>query len=213
VNSPEKPHSFPASGFDDWSREYDQSVMTDEFPFTGYQQILTGIVSQADPRPGDSILDLGTGSGNLAILFSQLGCSLWCTDFSFRMLAKARLKLPSACFIQHDLKSPMPFIDSQKFSHVVSAYTLHHFPLDEKITIISLIMSNHLAEGGKFIIGDITFRDMNEKDKMHSHLAEAWEEEYYWLRDETLKTFRKIGVKSKYQYISNCAGIFTFLKE
>jgi putative AdoMet-dependent methyltransferase len=213
VNSPGKEHTFPVSGFDDWSEEYDRSVMTDEFPFTGYQQVLTGIVSQADPHPGESILDLGTGTGNLAILFSQFGCSLWCTDFSIRMLVKARLKLPSVCFIQHDLISPLPFKFSQKFSHVVSAYTFHHFPLDEKMTIISSIMSNHLAAGGKFIIGDITFRYMDEKDEMHSRLAEAWEEEYYWLRDETLEAFRKVGIKSTYNHISSCAGIFTFLKE
>ncbi|MGZ6346323.1 MAG: class I SAM-dependent methyltransferase, partial [Anaerolineales bacterium] len=87
--------SFPCSEFDDWAETYDFSVSNNQFPFTGYKTLLEKIVKLADVKPRMRVLDLGTGTGNLAIRFARSNCDLWCTDFSSGMLEKARQKIPS----------------------------------------------------------------------------------------------------------------------
>ena len=53
--------------FDKWAADYDKSVRTDrEFPFAGYESVLDEIVISAGIFPGITVLDLGTGTGNLA---------------------------------------------------------------------------------------------------------------------------------------------------
>ena len=61
---------FPAEEFDIWAATYDQSVIASQgFPFTGYADVLKKVVEVTQPQSGMSILDLGTGTGNLAIRF------------------------------------------------------------------------------------------------------------------------------------------------
>ena len=57
---------FPAEEFDDLAESYDQSVTnTEDFPFTGYEDVLDKVVEIAASHPGMKILDLGIGTGNL----------------------------------------------------------------------------------------------------------------------------------------------------
>jgi ubiquinone/menaquinone biosynthesis C-methylase UbiE len=125
---------FPASEFDQWAESYDADVVTyGTFPFAGYERVLDAAVGMASVEAGMSVLDLGVGTGNLALRFSALGCRLWCTDYSPSMLAKARPKLPEARFVLHDLRDPFPPELNRRFDRVVSAYTFHHFELDQKV--------------------------------------------------------------------------------
>jgi len=88
---------FPAEDFDEWAEHYDQSVSnTQSFPFTGYEDVLDKVVEIAASHPGMKILDLGIGTGNLALRFDALGCEIWRTNFSPVMLEKARHILPTA---------------------------------------------------------------------------------------------------------------------
>ena len=99
---------FPVEDFNDWASTYDNTVVVDRFPFIGYTNVLTKILTLTHPHSGTSVLDLGTGTGNLAELFHQAGCKIWCIDFSGAMLAKAHQKIPSAPFFLHDLHDPLP---------------------------------------------------------------------------------------------------------
>jgi ubiquinone/menaquinone biosynthesis C-methylase UbiE len=67
--------------FNDWAGHYDKSVQSDSvFPFDGYSRILAEITECAAVQPGMSILDLGTGTGNLAERFAAIGCTVWGVD-------------------------------------------------------------------------------------------------------------------------------------
>jgi putative AdoMet-dependent methyltransferase len=198
---------FPHEEFDDWAGSYDASVSIDQFPFYGYRQLLAGIVAQAETRPGLSVLDLGTGTGNLAAGFARAGCQLWCTDFSAPMLAQARQKLPGAHFLQHDLRTPLPVDWQRPFDRIVSAYVFHHFELDEKIRILRGLLPR-LAPDGRMLIGDIAFLDQAALDQVRAEAGEEWDDEYYWLVDESLPALKKAGLPASYRQISACAGIF-----
>jgi putative AdoMet-dependent methyltransferase len=201
--------SFPSSEFDNWAETYDNSVSIDQFPFCGYQDVLSKIITLAEPRPGLSVLDLGTGTGNLALLFAQAGCRLWCTDFSEPMLAKACQKIPAAHFILHDLHLPLPSELTGPFDRIVSAYVFHHFELGEKIRILGDLLPR-LAPAGRIIIGDIGFPDTATREKLKIATRGEWEEEFYWIADESLSALQEVGIQAEYIQVSSCAGIICF---
>ena len=200
---------FPVSEFDNWAETYDQAVLdVSTFPFTGYDITLDTIVRMAKPHPGLCVLDLGTGTGNLAFPFSSAGCNLWCTDFSEAMLSRARKKLSNAHFFLHDLRLPLPHELERPFDRIVSAYVFHHFELDKKVSIIEGLCAHHLSSDGTIFIGDIAFPDTAGRDKLRAELDEKWEEEFYWLVDESVFALEKIGMRVRYEQVSSCAGVF-----
>jgi cyclopropane fatty-acyl-phospholipid synthase-like methyltransferase len=201
---------FPASEFDDWAETYDASVAIDQFPFYGYREVLEKAVTLTGARPGLRVLDLGTGTGNLAVRFARLGCELWCTDFSAPMLDQACQKLPTAHFCLHDLRSEWPAELPGRFDRIVSAYVFHHFEFEENVRIVRGLVSEHLAPGGRLVIADIAFPDSSAQEVLKKQFGDEWEEEYYWIADEALPAFEQVELKVKYVQVSLCAGIFTF---
>ena len=205
---------FPPSEFDAWAENYDQSTRDyNDFPFAGYEQVLTTVLSQAVPQPGMSVLDLGTGTANLALLFDRLGCELTCTDFSPFMLEKARAKLPHAHFALHDLRTllndtPQPTELAGRFDRIVSAYVFHHFELEKKVRMCQTLMAEHLVPGGKLVIADLSFPSFAAKETFKLQFAD-WEEEFYWFADESLFALKAAGLNVTYIQISACAGVYT----
>ena len=197
---------FPASDFDGWAETYDASVINDQFPFTGYTRVLERIVELAVPKPGMKVLDLGTGTGGLALPFARADCELWCTDFSPAMLEMARKKLPNAHFHLHDLRTPLSGEVKGPFDRIVSSYTFHHFPLEDKVLILSSLRP-HLAAEGCILIGDISFPDRKALEDMKKECGEAWEEEYYWVAEEALPALLAAGLPAQYEQVSACAGV------
>lgn len=198
---------FPASEFNDWAETYDNSIAIDQFPFYGYRELIAEIVAQAAPHPGLSVLDVGTGTGNLAVPFARAGCDLWCTDFSEPMLARAREKLPAAHFALHDLRTPLPSEFQRPFDRIVSAYVFHHFELDEKIRILRDLL-NCLVPGGQILLGDIAFQNRSALEQVKANVGDDWDDEYYWLADESLSALENIGIQPEYRQVSVCAGVF-----
>ncbi|MFZ5921548.1 MAG: class I SAM-dependent DNA methyltransferase [Chloroflexota bacterium] len=167
---------FPPSEFDDWAESYDASVAGSlAFPFDGYEQALDTVVVQAGARPGQSVLDLGTGTGNLALRFADVGCALWCTDFSEPMLAKARQKLPGTQFVLHDLRREWPKALDRRFDRIVSAYVFHHFELPQKVKIVTDLAGNRLSPGGRLVIADLSFRDRPALEAFARSVGDLWE--------------------------------------
>ncbi len=205
---------FPPEEFDEWADYYDQSVVeTRGFPFTGYTQVLDLVVELADSQSGMSVLDLGTGTGNLALRFAKLGCELWGTDFSAAMLEKAQLKLPQMRLFQADLRDDWPPEINQRFDRIVSAYVFHHFELDKKVQIITDLVNLQLNLEGCIIIADIAFQDLSTLEKEKLIVGDEWEDEFYWLADETIPALQNMGLIVQFHQVSPCAGVFEISKK
>ena len=201
---------YPSSDFDDWAGTYDQDVLAPEpFPFAGYARVLGTVVRLAEPEPGMSVLDLGTGTGNLALLFAARGCDVWGTDFSEAMLAEARAKLPHAHLVAHDLRDAWPAELPQRFDRVVSAYVFHHLALVEKVALCRETVEQRLAPGGRLVIADLSFPDRPSMDAFAAAVGELWEVEDYWLADEALAGLAGAGMTAGYAQVSGCAGVYS----
>jgi putative AdoMet-dependent methyltransferase len=199
---------FPSFEFDEWAQTYDRSITSDRFPFQGYENLLDMIVALANAKPGMSVLDLGAGTGNLALCFAALGCDLWCSDFSPSMLEKARQKLPTAHFVLHDLRSGWPLEIDRSFDRIVSAYVFHHFELEEKVRIIHSLVKDRLVPDGQLIIGDIAFQNAAAQENMKIFTGDQWEDEFYWLANKSLAALANANLRVEYTQVSVCAGVF-----
>ncbi len=203
---------FSPDAFDAWADSYDEDVVSqDVFPFAGYEQVLDAVVRLAQVRPGMLVLDLGTGTANLALRFARLGCELWCTDFSEPMLAKARLKLPQAHFLRYDLRDPWPAQFDKPFDRIVSAYVFHHFELEEKVALCRRLVSQRLTTGGRLLVADISFPDRSAMEAFAVSVGDRWEQEPYWLADESLEALHEVGLNPEYLQVSPCAGVYAFM--
>jgi putative AdoMet-dependent methyltransferase len=200
---------FPASDFDEWAETYDRDVaVQDTFPFAGYERALATVVQWAAPQRGMAVLDVGTGTGNLALRFAKAGCELWCTDFSPAMLARAREKLPAARLMLHDLEAHWPPELDRRFDRIVSAYVFHHFTLRRKIELVKDLALQHLAPAGKLILADLSFPDGARLRAFARSVGEQWEDEEYWIADESMHAIADAGLKVEYVQVSECAGVY-----
>jgi putative AdoMet-dependent methyltransferase len=201
---------FPSTEFDSWAQTYDQDVNTqNKFPFDGYERVLDTVLKLAAPERGMSVLDLGTGTANLAVRFAPSGSELWCSDFSQTMLDRARLKMPSAHFILHDLRAPWPPELNRRFDRIVSAYVFHHFDLEKKVGLCAELCARNLSANGNLIIADLSFPDRNQMGIFARSVGDLWEEEPYWLVDEVMPKLRNKKLKVGYEQVAACAGIYS----
>jgi len=200
---------FPARDFDHWAATYDAQVaLADGFPFEGYAAVLDKILAEAEACPGMHVLDLGAGTGNLTAKFADLGCELWCVDFSLLMLLRTKAKLSGVRCLLADLRLPLPFSVSRRFDCVISAYTFHHFDLAQKVKLVCDLLRCFVVRGGRLVIGDIAFGDSTAQEHTRETVGERWEEEYYWIADEAIPALRFVGVEARYFPMSFCNGVF-----
>jgi putative AdoMet-dependent methyltransferase len=192
--------------------DYDQRIETGTAPvsFKGYEQVLAKVVELSQAAGGMRVLDVGTGTGNLAALFLDAGCTVWGMDFSAQMLAKAHEKLPRLNVVQADLMADeWPEALNQRFDRIVSSYVLHDLDLSCKIQLLTRLTEKHLADKGRVVIADIAYPDRASRAQAKAHWKQLWsEDEHYWAADETIAACQVIGLCCTYCQVSSCAGVF-----
>jgi putative AdoMet-dependent methyltransferase len=195
---------------DAWSESEDDATDSPEHPFPhgSYEQVLDEVVKQAGAVRGQSVLDLGTGTGNLAAKFAALGCSIWGADFSTEMLAQACAKLPGATLVEMTMAEEWPPSLARRFDRIVSSYVLHEFDLKTKVGILQRAAA-HLAPGGRIVIGDIAFRTVAEREAARDRWYERWDDdEWYWAANEAVPALRAAGLNARHVQVSECGGVF-----
>lgn len=200
-----------ARAFDEWAPQYDASVQEESgFPSVGYAHVLDEVVRLCAPRPGMVVVDMGTGTGELARRFAERRCQVWGVDFSAAMLTRARNKVPRGRWVHANLEDGWSAELPEEVDIIVSSYALHHFPLQRRIELL-VRWSAHLAASGAIVVGDIAFATVAERMEAQHRWQELWDEdEFYWAADETLPEADAVGLQGTYRQISICAGVFTF---
>jgi putative AdoMet-dependent methyltransferase len=196
--------------FDDWAASYDDSVRDDRgFPFEGYEEVLNTIVRLAAPESGMTVLDVGIGTGALAERVVRAGAAVCGMDFSVKMLAKARERLPEVELVKADLRGEWPLATGRRFDRIVSAYVFHEFDPDSKVRLVGRLAERHLAPRGRIVVGDVSFptAKLLEAERESS---EVWDDdEWYWVGESAVPALESAGLRVEYTQISFCGGVYS----
>ncbi len=199
------------SVFNDWAENYNNDVNEEEFPFSGYKQVLDTVTSKVLAVKAASVLDLGIGTGQLARRFYEAGHPVTGIDFSEGMLQIARQSMPMAELIAADFTSAMPKeINGLGFDFIVMTYAFHHIPYQQQASFLSKL-SGYLNADGQILIGDILFPSQQAMQACQARYPDEWDEEEYYLIWEQLQP-QLDGFQPELIEIPPYAGVVTLKK-
>lgn len=138
-----------------WARWYD---WLDVLTFGSQKKLLRSVVRAASPGPGDAVLDVGCGTGTLALLLDEaVGADgrVEGIDASPEMIAEARKKIGKnggRANAQVALIEQIPFGDGE-FDLATSTYVFHHLPAGLKKKGVAEIR-RVLKPGARLLIVD-----------------------------------------------------------
>ncbi|MCO8244011.1 MULTISPECIES: class I SAM-dependent methyltransferase [unclassified Haladaptatus] len=140
-----------ADRFSDIAGDYDDSQDSEE-----YRACVSLVVEHADPGADDVVLDLGTGTGAIALALAPDAKRVIGRDISEGMMDEARTKaeendIGNVEFGEGRFRDPNV---GEDIDIVVSNFAMHHLSDEEKSEAIEAI-----AELGprKFVLGDVMF--------------------------------------------------------
>lgn len=103
------------------------------------------LLAQLDPKPGERILDLGCGPGQLTSQIANRGADVVGVDISLEMIGQARQNYPGLRFVLADA-AKLEFTD--EFDAIFSNAALH-WMLDA--AAVARSVSRALRRGGRFV--------------------------------------------------------------
>lgn len=205
--------------FDSWAANYGRSLdrdqASDSYPFAGYDQVVEAVVALAQISSEHDVLDIGAGTGNLTAKLVDQSGEVWGTDFSEKMLIKAREKVPQAHFVRWDVQDSWPSELPARFDRIVSTYVFHEFDDSEKLRLLVDLAQNRLNSSGRLVIGDIAFPDENGQAACRQAATNIWDEsEHYWVASRIIPQLEDAGFIVRHEQISFCGGAYLLqLKE
>ena len=187
-----------------WARWYDATSWLLSFGRAG--AIRKEIVRIANPQAGESVLDVGCGTGTLAIMMKKYaGGDLDVTgiDAATEMVDVARKKAGKArqeIRFEPAVIEALPFADAQ-FDLATSTYMLHHLPEDVKSAGLREVR-RVLRPGGRFLAVDFAASGGGIVGHLlstfgHAHAAHSFAELEGMLSDAGFTNVREVPTKRK----------------
>ncbi len=114
--------------YDEWAPLYDLSTKR-SIAYLVEDSIFADVV---DPKRGDRILDLGSGTGRTVSQFVGSGAHIMGMDLSQKMLEIARQKFPNITFHEGNIEEGLPG-EEGSFSKITSSLTFQFVQYAEKV--------------------------------------------------------------------------------
>lgn len=144
---------LPALRFRSLTRVYDPLIRAT----TQERKFRERVLARAEPKPGDRILDLGCGTGSLAVLTKQAqpGAEVTGIDPDAEILERAREKASEAgaeVAFKVGKGDDLPCADGY-FDTVLSTLVLHHLTHEERVRALREVRRT-LRPGGRFVVAE-----------------------------------------------------------
>ena len=196
---------------DDEAQGYDLDVADEDNPIReGYSALLDWVAKEASPGEESSVLELGTGTGNLTVLLGRPG-RLVCVDVSEEMLRIAHTKLSGLDGVEYMVSDLLEIFDRLRdpFDLLVSTYAIHHLTAEEKSLLFHRIAEG-LAPGGRAVFGDLMFADSEHRREYLAGLrrsqanehADEIEDEFFWDLERSVAELIRLGFEVETERIS-----------
>lgn len=188
--------------FDQWAPTYDQTVFaaTPHDGFENYTEVLERVADLAGANQGARVLDVGTGTGNLAVLLAQRGARVTAVEPSAEMRQIAKAKLGAVPVLDgHFLSLPLP--DGSQDA-VVSTYAFHHLD-DERKVIGAREMLRVLRPGGRVVLGDVAWANEEARSAMIWRFAQ--EGKYDLVKEIQEEYYPQIGLLTSVFAAAGCS--------
>lgn len=190
------PGSYDARTAAEWGLYYER-----------YHDLLDMVVVRCRARADDQVLDIGTGTGELARRFAQSrGCRVLGLDPSLGMLMEARRKAEAGAWGElmfsagRDPFVRIPCCDGA-FDAVASTLAFHHVHESSKAASISE-MARVLKPGGRLAIGDAMFETRAHLTTALARWPEELEEEYFAFLETLAPMFGAAGLSYRAERLS-----------
>ena len=194
--------------FDEWSDHYDETISEHDGEyaevFEGYDKILASTIDSLELPKNSKIVDIGSGTGNLAHTATQKGYTAIGLEPNARMRQLSQKKYPNIP-VKDGSFLTLPFED-HSIDAFVSTYAFHHLSDEEKAESAKLLASK-LRKGGKVIISDTMYASsevakhilIDAIEKGYSHLAEDLQTEFYTTHEVLKNAFEAAGFSVEFK--------------
>lgn len=138
-----------------WNR---RASSWDHGGMTGLGKVIDAVLEQARPTSGAVAVDLGCGTGSLAIPLAERGVAVTAVDLSRAMVEQLEDKAARAGLSITTRVAPVEHLGLAEGSVdlVVSNYALHHLRDPDKQAVVEAA-AGWLRPGGRLVIGDMMF--------------------------------------------------------
>ena len=192
-----------AERFDEMSAEYDQARSESAVAAADrvVERALDGIAGD------ETVLDIGTGTGILALAIAPHVEAVYALDISEQMRATAREKadergIENVTVGEGTFRDPAASLDLPAVDIVVSNFAMHHLNDEEKADAVATIRAL-LGPGGRFVLGDVIV--FEEADVSVEHYDPAVDDPA--TVDRLVAIFEREGFAVETEQVGPMAGI------
>lgn len=194
--------------FDDWADSYEASVAGEEPEyrdvFEGYDNILNAVTT----RVSGTVVEFGTGTGNLTAKLIEAGISVIGIEPNTKMRQATAERFPSIKIMDGDL---LQFeAETESIDAFVSTYVFHHLTDEEKREALQKY-AELLPTNGKVVFADTAFisqeakqaQIVKERARGFHHVADDLEREYYTTIPILTKLFNEAGFQVQFTQMND----------
>jgi putative AdoMet-dependent methyltransferase len=196
--------------------DYDRKTAGEEgIYYERYHDLLDLVVVRCQVRAGDRVLDIGTGTGELARRFAlHRGCQVVGLDPSEAMIDEARRKAAVGRWGEVTFEvAEAPFLEISypdgAFDAVASTQAFHHLherhkasAVQEMARVLRPSSADPERGGGWLAIGDLIFADRAALEAALARWPEELEEEYFAYLETLEPMFRDAGLSFHAEHLS-----------